>query len=211
MRQLTMAIVVGAALIGAGYLHGRITDRWSAPPAEDLSGQGGAAVPMELGEWRGEPLPRQEVEDAKTGVVNRKYTNSVSGRWMLTSVTTGRPGIVSVHNPEHCYLGSGYKLIDSIRPESIEFGDGRTAQFWTGHFQKKKPTGVESIRIYWGWTADGAWSAPSYPRLVFALKPRLHKLYMIHPVPTGEEKEDPAPYREFMARYVNALSKHLGP
>ena len=174
------------------------------------AGKGGAAVTTEIGEWRGELLPRQTEDESKTAVLNRKYTRH-DGRWVLTSVTTGRPGIVSVHNPEHCYLGSGYKIADAIRQDSIDLGNGKTAKFWTGHFQKKKPTGIESIRIYWGWTADGQWDAPSYPRLSFALKPKLHKLYMIHPVPPGDEKDDPAPYRDFMARYVNELSRYLGP
>jgi hypothetical protein len=211
MRHLILAAAIAAAIAGMGLAHGRLTDRWSPPPREELAGKGGAAMPLEIGDWRGEPLPRQAEDDGKTAVVNRKYINSAAGRWMLTSVTSGRPGIVSVHNPEHCYLGSGYKLVDAIRAETIDLGDGREARFWTGHFQKKKPTGIESIRIYWGWTADGTWEAPSQPRLLFALKPRLHKLYMIHPVPTGAEAEDAAPYRAFMSRYVAELSRRLGP
>ena len=103
---------------------------------------------------------------------------------------------------------SGYKVVDSIREEPITV-NGQSEKFWTGHFEKKKPSGVESIRIYWGWSSDGAWQAPEYPRLYFAAAPRLHKLYLIHPVSGRDAPDDLAAYKEFLTQYVTELSRRI--
>jgi hypothetical protein len=211
MRSTVTAILVAAALLGVGIYHGLATDRWANPAAEEDSGKVFANLKNQFGDWVGERLPRQADDDSKTAVINTRFTNRNSGRWIITSLTTGRAGRVAIHNPEHCYLGNGYKIADAIREETFTLADGESAKFWTGHFQKKKPSGIESIRIYWGWTADGQWQAPTYPRLFFAAKPRLHKLYLIHPVPLDGTSEDPAPYREFITQYISELNRQIGP
>lgn len=208
MRSLVWSIIIAAILLAGGLYHGRATDRWSDVAGDDNPGKCFADMPSEYGDWRGEPLARQAEDDSKTAVANFKFTHRLTGRWILTSITSGRGARVSIHNPEHCYLGSGYKVVDAIREDTIVLGPGREAKFWTAHFQKKKPSGIESIRIYWGWTSSGDWQAPNYPRLVYAGQPRLHKLYMIHPV-GDESKDDVAPFREFMVRYLDELNAHL--
>jgi hypothetical protein len=211
MRPIMTAALVVAMLLGVGIYHGLATDRWGNSAAEEDSGKLFAGMPNRFGDWVGERLPRQADDDSKTAVINTRFTNRGSGKWVITSLTTGRSGRVAIHNPEHCYLGNGYKIADSIREESMTLPDGTTARFWTGHFQKKKPSGVESIRIYWGWTADGQWQAPSFPRLFFAAKPTLHKLYVIHPVPLNGAEDDSGPYKEFMTQYISELNRQIGP
>jgi len=210
MRHMFFGTVITALLLGLGVYHGLATDRWSDVAADNNPGRAFENLPANIGDWKGEVLPRDSEDDSKTSVINKRYTNALNNRWVLTSLTSGRAGRVSIHNPEHCYLGSGYKVVDAIRQETIEVG-GKQHQFWTGHFEKKKPTGIESIRIYWGWSLDGTWQAPSYPRLFFAGKAGLHKLYVIHPVPTGTEAEDATPYKEFMVHYLTELGRHLSP
>jgi hypothetical protein len=204
------AISLAAAfLLAVGVYHGVATDRWSGLTAENPA-QWHANAPLELGDWKGEMLPRDADDDPNTGVLHCRFVQTTSNRWVVTAVTSGRGGRVSIHNPEHCYLGSGYRVVDSIHLESLALPEG-DARFWSGHFQKKKATGMESIRIYWGWSADGRWMAPEYPRLFFAGTPRLHKLYMIHPVTGNDSPEDLAAYRAFMANYVAALNHRLTP
>jgi hypothetical protein len=210
-RQLIFAIFAALFILAVGVYHGLATDRWSEPKAADQPGSRLADLPLVLGDWKGEVLPRGDDDDPKTAAVNFRFVNSHSSRWMLIAISSGRAGRVAVHNPEHCYLGSGYQLVDEIRLESLSAGPHGQATFWTGHFQKKRPTGLESIRIYWGWTADGDWQAPTYPRLYFAGAPRLHKLYMIHPVPQTESPDDREVYREFMVQYLNELNRRLAP
>src|SRR5262245_31034168 len=149
LMKRTIGIAIAALfLLAVGVYHGLATDRWSRPETDDHPGKWLSNLPMEIGDWKGEVLPRAADDDPKTGVVNVRFTHGRSGRWLLTAVTSGRGGRVAIHNPEHCYLGSGYKVVDIIHKESLPVGDGNAA-FWTGHFQKKKATGLESIRIYW--------------------------------------------------------------
>src|SRR5262245_36274451 len=170
MKRLIGIAIAAVLLLAVGVYHGLATDRWTHAGADDHPAKWLVNLPMEIGVWKGEVLPRAADDDPKTGVVNCRFTHARTGRWVLTAVTSGRAGRVAVHNPEHCYLGSGYKVVDAIHPESLPAGDA-TGAFWTGHFQKKKATGLESIRIYWGWTANGRWQAPDYPRLFFAGAP----------------------------------------
>jgi hypothetical protein len=209
MRHLVFAVLITAFLLGIGVYHGVATDRWSDVNGDNSPGKRFARLPAQIGDWKGEILPRDSEDDAKTSVINTRYTNVINGRWIMTSLSSGRAGRVSIHNPEHCYLGSGYKVVDDIREESVDVNGPQ--KFWTGHFEKKKPSGIESIRIYWGWTIDGQWQAPAYPRLFFAGKSRLHKLYVIHAVPAGAEVEDDKSYKEFLVLYLAELNRHLGP
>lgn len=208
MKQLLLATTMCCLLLALGIYHGLATDRWVAAATDTDAVKKFGDLPLTIDDWIGEALPRGETDDDKTSVSNCRFINRINGRWILTSLTTGRSGRVSIHDPEHCYLGSGYKVIDAIRQESIDLPSGRMAKFWTGHFEKKKPTGVESIRIYWGWSVDGQWQAPDYPRLFFAGKPTLHKLYLIHPV-SEEAEEDSTPYRDFMVKYLTEVNRHF--
>ena len=208
-RTLSITTITAAVLLGVGLYHGRATDRWADPSADDSPGRRFADMPLALGDWVGEPMPRESTDDPKTSVQNFKFTQPRTGRWVLTSITSGRAGRVSIHNPEHCYLGSGYEVVDAIKRESLDADKKAATAFWTGHFQKKKPTGVESIRIWWGWSGDGNWQAPEYPRLYYAAAQRLHKLYMIHPVTGRDTPEDQAAYREFMLRYLAEMNRRV--
>jgi hypothetical protein len=208
MRQLLLATTTCGILLGLGIYHGLATDRWTQASGDTDPGKCFANLPLSFDDWVGERLPRGEGDDDKNSVLTSRFINRINGRWVLTSITSGRAGRVSIHDPEHCYLGSGYKVVDAIRQESFDLPSGKTAKFWTGHFEKKKPSGIESIRIYWGWTVDGQWQAPDYPRLLFAGKATLHKLYMIHPV-SQEDEEDSTPFRDFMIKYVTELNRHF--
>ena len=208
MRSLGIALMLAASLAGAGVYHGRATDRWWSASAHDDSDIRTPEVPLTLGDWTGEILPRQEDEDRKTWIQNRRYRHRITGAWVLTSLTVGRAGRVSIHNPEHCYLGSGYQLVDEIREEAIPYAN-QEARFWTGHFEKRKAAEVESIRIYWGWTHDGKWQAPNYPRLYFAGRPRLYKLYFIHPIESGNSATMAAIYRDFMIQFLTEWDRRF--
>jgi hypothetical protein len=191
--------------------HGLATDRWTDPADEHHRGVVFDSLKTDIGDWIGERLPRADDDDAKTSVVNTRFVNRNTGKWLITSLTSGRAGRVAIHNPEHCYLGSGYKVIDSIRVDTLRLDEHGVAHFWTGHFEKKKPAGIESIRIYWAWTTDGHWQAPTHPRLWFAGRARLHKLYLIHPAGAGDSEANSSAYRGFMVQYVTELNRHLAP
>ena len=207
-KPLLLSVVTAVILLGVGVYHGLATDRWTNTSTDNPS-QPFVEMPLTFGDWRGELLPPEPDDESKTSVINQRFTNGKSGKWVLTAVTSGRAGRVAIHDPEHCYLGSGYKVVDGIKTESLDSGKQPTTTFWTGHFEKKKPTGVESIRIYWGWSNDGNWQAPAYLHFAFSPTRTLHKLYLVHPVSGRDSTDDLGSYKEFMMQYVTELSRRL--
>src|SRR5689334_17817116 len=97
MRHLILASIIAVILLGLGVYHGLATDRWSNP-SDDSPGKPFATMPLTIGDWKGEILPRDSEDDAKTSVINTRYTHAISGRWVVTSLTSGRSGRVSIHN-----------------------------------------------------------------------------------------------------------------
>jgi len=207
MGQTVFSTVAGAALlVGAGAFHGLWTGRWQAPDDESRR-SALATLALELGEWRGEDMPQESVGDKPTFALYRRYTHRQSGRWVAVMLAHGRPGHVSVHNPEHCYLGSGYTLADQIAPDGVEAGGG-AAKFWAANFQKKRATGVESVRIRWTWTTDGRWQAPDWPRLHFATARHLYKLYLIQPA-SADGADERAVFQEFAPLLLEEMRQKL--
>ena len=84
------------------------------------------------------------------------------------------------------------------------------ADFWSARFQKAGAT-PDPLRIYWSWSATGAWLAADNPRWTFGSYPFLFKLYVIHPLAKLDEPavDDPAP--EFLSLFLPELRKSLFP
>jgi hypothetical protein len=63
--------------------------------------------------------------------------------------------------------------------------------FWCADFEWQQPSGTATrIRTYWGWSNDGIWKAPDYPRYQFAGSQVLDKLYVIRPVTPSDSDEE---------------------
>jgi len=207
MRSLHLFVALGV-LVLSGLVHGMWTHRWDSTAAQDgknlLSGIDG-----EVGDWKpGEFLAINPAElPEKTRCESRKFMPAKTGKHIVVSVTSGSPGAVAVHTPEVCYLGAGWKLRGAVSRQTIPISDGRSAAFWMADFTK----GNESIRIRWGWSADGSWQAPDYPRWTFARSPLLYKLYIVQPLNEDEDLSRDDPYRRFVAELVPALSRQLTP
>src|SRR5437588_11163182 len=99
MRHLFLSSIIAAVFLGAGVYHGLATDRWSAGVNDDANGGFLADVPMTIGDWIGERLPRDADDDPKTFVLDCRFTNRKTGKWVLTAISSGRAGRVAIHNP----------------------------------------------------------------------------------------------------------------
>ena len=95
--------------------------------------------------------------------------------------------------------------------ESIPYGDGQSADFKLGVFTKPGPI-PDTIRIYWGWSTDGKWSAPGAPRFTFARHPSLYKMYVISRVRDPRNPDQAGTTaRAFLDLFLPALQKALAP
>jgi hypothetical protein len=202
-----------AALAGMGVAHGLLTDRWAAA---DPAAQGPPLdrVPFAVGDWDGttvEATPDQLPASEPGTVLLRRYVNRVNGATVTLFLTVGRPGpIVASHTPDSCYPGAGFACDGAVGKRSVAAeGGGRPNQFRVADYSKTERASPLHLRVFWGWSADGAWQAPDYPRLAFAGKKRLYKLYVIRQLPKAGEPADDDPAIPFLRALAPELQKAL--
>jgi hypothetical protein len=198
-RTTVVAVLVLIVASGAAY-------RWTSGAAVTPVIP---AIPLKIGDWIGEDQAT-DFDDPALANLTRRYTNAKTGRWFLISLTAGHPGLTAVHTPEYCYRGSGYDLAALIDRRTVDVPSGPPAVFWTTQFQKKTAAGTEQLRIFWGWSADGTWYAPSFDaRFYYVGKPLLYKLYVV-----GAGQADVTPGKDpqldnFLATVLGTLNDAL--
>jgi len=208
-RNLAVAVVL-ATLLGSGVVHGLWTHRWK--PAHEL--QVAAArldeVPLTVGDWRGEPAELDAAQAELAGLAGswmRRYTNRRGGATVAVLLMCGRPGPTSVHTPQWCYGGAGYELTGPEARCSVNPPGAAPAEFWAARFHKQG----SYLRILWGWSGDGTWQAPDYPRLTLARFPALYKIYIIRELTNPHERPEDDPCLEFLRQFLPELSRSLFP
>jgi Protein of unknown function (DUF3485) len=192
MRTLTLLAGVGL-LLGAGFLHGRWTDRqYSATELKDAADRL-TQLPRTIGDWRGgedKPLEARVLKaSGAEGILLRSYVNQQSHAQIDVLLVCGRPGPVAVHTPDVCYQGAGNEVGKAIGLRVETGADQPAAEF--------KMVGVKTgggkanpaeLEVLWSWNADGRWLTPTFPRLKFAAYPILYKLYVIRTLGDAEVK-----------------------
>jgi hypothetical protein len=212
VSRILLYLTVFASVLGAGLAHGLITDRWGPP---DTGGKEALArVPTTIGDWDGTPIeldPNQLPVTDPGEMLLRRYVNRVTGSSVTLFLTVGRPGPVATsHTPESCYPGAGFSYAVPTAARSIPTGpDGRPQQFRVATFSKTETASPLHVRVFWSWSATGAWQTPAYPRLTFARQRRLYKLYVIRPLLRPTEPLDDDPALSFIQALVPELDRAL--
>lgn len=191
LRILPLTLAV-AAIVGAGVVHGLWTDRWG--PGRELPSDLDRLeqVPLVLPDWQGEPIPGRRPSVEALLYLYRRYTN-LAGDTVTVVLVGGRPGPIAIHDPQTCYGASGYKVTQGttypVPPEAV----GSSGEFRTAQFLKTRTSETSHLRLYWAWNASGKWEVPADPRVTFAGRPFLYKLYLIRDMPTPDQpgKDDP--------------------
>ena len=197
-------------LIASGIMHGRSTNRWVVSHELDAAVARLERVPLTVGEWQGraETLDYRALNSARLdGGALRRYRNTRTGTIIDLMVVCGRPGPVSVHTPDVCYPGAGYEATQT-QPASMTFQLGPATapgEFFTADFEKPGSFPRQAIRIYWSWSTAGQWTIPANPRLAFAGRPFVYKLYLILPE-TGEVE---APTNGSITRFCRTVLPEL--
>lgn len=204
-NRATLIAVVLLTLSGAAA-HGVITCRWSGgreeAPVIPL-------IPTTIGSWVGVDSS-SDVDEPGIANLTRRYTNSRTNRTIVVSLTVGHPGITGIHTPEYCYRGSGYEQVAGIDLRPVQLREGSTAEFRTTRFQKQTPNGTDQLRIFWSWTAAGAWKAPDWdPRLTFLGTSRLYKLYVVVGGQADAAQGNDPQLDEFFTLFLGALNQSL--
>jgi Protein of unknown function (DUF3485) len=215
----TFLYLLAAAIIAAtGLIQGFATGRWAA--SSDL--QDAAArihgIPATIGEWAGRPSdadPREMESAGIAGALLSRYANARTGRAVTVLLVCGRPGPISVHTPDICYSGAGYAM--AAEPMRMPPGPGQSpwiSEFSWADFDKQNAIAPDRLRIGWAWFDGDAWASPGNPRLAYASRRYLYKLYVIRqanePLGPGEAEPSAAFLGEFLPEVARALSQGQG-
>lgn len=206
MKRWIAALVGSAALVACGIVHGYWTDRWAPPVETTQAAERLDAIPLEMGEWEGEAL---EVKPGEAGAgvarcIRRRYVHRKSGATISLFLVCGRSGPVSIHTPDVCYGASGFTINTSGRYET-DSGDS----MWKTEATRTSATEETRLRLYWGWSDGSAWTAASDPRVQFARRPVLHKLYVVRELSGWNESNRGEPCEEFLQTLLPVLQRVL--
>jgi hypothetical protein len=206
----TIRIVAAVALIvGAGLVHGKWTGRWGPPPELAALARQVDAVPLVIGDWKGEAFEMPAADRALAGAVaclSRRYTNAGRGVSVTVLLLGGLPGKISTHTPDVCYPGAGYSLETPTRFDYPYGPEGHRAEFRTAR-ATRGGTSPSALRIFWGWNASGGWSAPDEPRWTFGPASALCKLYVVRETAGAVVEPERDPCTDFMGVFLPELDR----
>lgn len=211
-QLLPLAIATGLIVLGMLY-QGKQTDRWGDRNSALLSQltTNLPGLPSEIGGWSSVDTPLTEEEFAATdctSYISRDYYNGESKQKVLCLSVVGTARNVTIHTPDWCYVGAGYEMEGDAKPFNIHI-EGQDHEFTTATFRKQEATGLNRIRIFWSYTDDGKWLAPSLPKSYFGGRPALCKVYLQTRI---GEQEDPliqSPSIAFAKVLIPALNAEL--
>jgi hypothetical protein len=205
VKSLLATCVVSGLLVACGYLHGRWTDRWSQAVEPERHAARYASLPMSFGDWDGQAIEtkRPPADDGLAGMLQRRYVNRKTGQAVSILLVCGRPGPASIHTPDVCYGASGFTVGARHRVEV----EGVPGQFWTADASRQRATEESRVRLFWAWSAGSGWAAPDDPRVAFARRPVLHKLYVLRDLESLEEPLKDDPCEAFLQAFLPELER----
>jgi len=171
-------------------------------------------VPLVLGDWEGQrkSMDARALEIAgPENYFNGSYRNRKTGEQVSVTVLCGRRAQLVVHQPEVCYGGAGYhEAYDKERYTIESSGAGVVDAFWTTPFVRSAAT-PDPLRIFWGWSDGGPWTAPASPRWSYLRSTYLYKLYVVRSMTKQDEPLESDPAVGFLRQFVPELRRCLSP
>ncbi|MEO6807849.1 MAG: exosortase-associated EpsI family protein [Isosphaeraceae bacterium] len=214
LRRLSQVTAL-AILFTAGLVHSRWSGHLTSP--QELRSQAAALdrIPLVLGNWHGQSQTLDERMIQVAGISHylmRQYQNERTGDKLTVLLVCGPPGPISVHTPEVCYTGIGYQQASPLTRQRVDAETpARGDEFWVAKMAKPDALVPESLRILYGWSVGGPWTASDHPRLDFGGAPALYKLYVVsedggaESASSSESHPDEAFLRQFLPELRKAL------
>lgn len=207
MNQLVSMIIALTAITGVTIYEGLRFEFWNTTDPEELNhfAERLESVPKSFGVWSSEAAQVNDEQLTAAQVrshFSRDYVNSKTGAKVNVFLVCGKTHPMAIHSPDQCYGAAGFAQGD-LTHEYVE-ANGRTAELWSSHFTREINLERQGLYIVWAWAADdGAWLAPTNPRMSFSSKNALYKLYVIA-APGAESSTT-----EFLKDFFPVLDKVL--
>ena len=181
-RDFAMCASGFLALVGASGADAVLNHGLHDPAAVKAAATRLNSIPEQIGDWTSslEAIDERERRIAEiVGSVRRTYRNSENGYVVSLTILCGAAGPMSVHPPTACFEGVGYEL--STGPSVVTFAaaDDAPSSLNRAMFRLPGSQMTDVVRVFWGWSDDGRWTAPANPRLAFRGQPYLFKMYVV--------------------------------
>jgi hypothetical protein len=210
-HALPIVVAFGVVLV-SGVVHGLWTDRWL--PSNELRAASDrlASLPLELSDW---DANEEEMDPAEQSMAEieayRKirFVNRTTKAEVQFLIVCGRPGPISVHTPNICYLGAGY-AVAGMNKRTLELAaGGDPVEIQVGLFRKEEAGGPILQRTIWSFSTNGEWRVPDNARQAYARSRFLYKIYMARSLARADELVDKDPTLELLRSLLPRLQKHL--
>jgi len=208
-----VAIVLLAGLTGlSGVLHGRMSNRWGPAPDTLTAANRLREIPERFGDWR--MLEAEALSESVrnmlqcSGEVVRRYQNRQNGDIVSVTLLIGPPGPISVHTPEVCFGSRNFRGRGERQAVSIPAVPGENNELWRLDYQVDNLRG-DQLRVYYGWSAGGRWTAAKDARFEFAGRPYLYKMQLSSLLPIGGDPAAPDPCFRFLKDFIPAAKPYL--
>jgi hypothetical protein len=210
MKSIVLPLVFALLIVGSGIVHGIFTERWNvSADVEEAVGRL-QSIPLEFGDWVGEPTTLDAEELDQVGIRGyflTRYRNKRTGMMFTTLIVGGRNGPISVHTPDICYTGAGYTPIGGKEMRSLPVGSEQE-KFWVLRVRKPSILNNNELEIYWVWNRGKGWEAPNNPRVGLATPSTLFKLYVIRDV-SPQLLENQSPLSDFLSEFLPRTNQVL--
>lgn len=211
-----LIIAVTLACIGtsaAGWVEGRLTNRWGEPDDLAAAGERVGQVPQRVGDWMlqsSEPFGDETVQMLRcAGHFSRTYENTVTGDIVRVALLVGPPGPTAVHTPEVCYSSRGQTIIQERKAIATRPEQRPDESLWRMVFRAND---IEENRfaVLYGWAgADGQWRAAVRPRYEYGGQSLLYKIQLAAPLAESADQDAMDVCQSFLRDFLPALDATL--
>jgi hypothetical protein len=222
MTRLIAPIAVVVALIaGSAVFEGIKMERWAkheTSAEQKVFAERMKSIPFAFGDWESsdEPISQRDLEGARAaGHYSRRFHNRLdSSKEVNILIIVGAPSDICAHTPEKCYANSGFDALGENDHYIINVGK-TPAEFYTNRFRRgESGEAIQNLRIFWSFSVDGSWLAPTSPKYQFQLAgySALCKIYAITELPANSEgRPDESAAVGFLEKFLPVVNEHLFP
>ena len=185
-RATVAVMLVGLVLLTAlpAIVQGVLTRRWGG--VADISGAAARLVefPSQFGDWQqhgdDEAVPDEALRELQcAGYFNRHYVNQTFlGRDVTVILMVGPAGPLIRHPPEICYGNRANQLLGKPIEIDLQTSDNVKHKFRLLNYDNPRAASGQ-FSVCYGWSEDGSWNVPAYPRVEYGSAPMLFKMQVL--------------------------------
>jgi hypothetical protein len=193
--------------------HGLWSHRWSDAADMAEAARRLQLVPRQFGDWKQhgdeEQMPDEAVRELQcAGYFNRRYVNQKLGSDVTVMLMVGPAGPLVRHPPEICYGNRANELLAEPNVIPVSSPDAREHSFRLLRYRNPSAISGE-FSVCYGWSADGTWSVPDYPRVQFGAAPLLYKMQLLSTDGASGDDQLPQSITKFLDEFLPLLRDTL--